>query len=220
MTSARTALIAGASGLVGQHLLSGLLHSQVYGRVIALVRRPLELQHNKLEQRIVDFGALRKEPDLAADDVFCCLGTTIRVAGSEAAFRTVDHDYPLALAQLAHANGARRFLLVSALGADPRAKVFYNRVKGETERDIAALGLPACWYLRPSLLDGARTESRPGERIGLLIGRAVAPLMCGALARYRPIAVDVVARAMLRIAVDDAVAPGAIESEVIAQLGR
>ncbi|MCX9156462.1 oxidoreductase [Niveibacterium sp. 24ML] len=219
MTRHRSALIAGASGLVGQHLLSDLLHSEAYGRVIALVRRPLAVQHEKLEQRVVDFARLAEAPALAADDVFCCLGTTIRVAGSEAAFRAVDHDYPLALARLAHASGAQRFLIVSALGADAASKVFYNRVKGETERDIAALGMPACWYLRPSLLDGARTELRPGERIGLLIGRIVAPLMRGSLARYRPIGAATVARAMLRIATRDAAAPGVVESEVIARLG-
>ncbi|WP_374402207.1 oxidoreductase [Niveibacterium sp.] len=216
----RTALIAGASGLVGRELLAMLLASPEYGRVIALVRRPSGLQHPKLDERMVDFAALPvADPTLAADDFFCCLGTTIRVAGTQEAFRIVDHNYPLALGQLAKSAGARRFLLISALGADADSTVFYNRVKGETERDLAALGLPALWCLRPSLLDGQRQESRPGERIALAIGRLIAPLMGGPLRRYRPVGAKTVARAMLRCALGDGGPPGAVESEEIARRG-
>ncbi len=198
-----------------------LLASPEYGRVVALVRRPTGLQHAKLHEQIVDFSALPADtPDLQADDVFCCLGTTIRVAGSQAAFRAVDHDYPLALGQLAKKVGAQRFLLISALGADAASKVFYNRTKGETERDLANLRLPALWCMRPSLLDGDRAESRPGERVALVFGRAVAPLMLGPLRRYRPISTVAVARAMLRCALGEGPAPGAVESEEIARLGE
>jgi len=217
---ARTALIAGASGLVGRELLAMLLASSEYGRVVALVRRPGLLKHPKLEERVVDFAALpAADASLAAEDFFCCLGTTIRVAGTQAAFRIVDHDYPLALAQLAKRAGAQRFLLISALGADANSGVFYNRTKGETERDLAAVGLPALWCLRPSLLDGPREEARPGERVALVIGRAIAPLMGGPLRRYRPVSTVAVARAMLRCALGDGSPPGAVESEDIARLG-
>ncbi len=216
----RTALIAGASGLVGRELLAMLLASPEYERVVALVRRPGGVQHPKLDERVVDFGALpAADPALVADDVFCCLGTTIRVARSQEAFRIVDHDYPLALGRLAKTTGARRFLLISALGADANSTVFYNRVKGETERDLAALGLPALWCLRPSLLDGRREEARPGERIALVVGRVIAPLMGGPLRRYRPVSTKAVARAMLRCALGDGCAAGVVESEEIARLG-
>ena len=167
----RTAVVAGASGLVGGCLLRLLLADLDYGRVVSLGRRTLDMRHPKLEQQVVDFLALeRLEHFPRADDVFSCLGTTIRAAGSREAFRRVDHDAVVALARAAHQAGATRFLHVTALGAHPRSRVFYNRVKGETERDVAALGLPTVVALRPSLLDGPRQQVRPAERVE--IGRA------------------------------------------------
>ncbi|GAA5180942.1 oxidoreductase [Niveibacterium umoris] len=220
MPATRTAVIAGSTGLVGRHLLDALLACNDYARVIALVRRASGLSHPKLEERVVDFARLDETAlALPIDDVYCCLGTTIRVAGSQAAFRIVDHDYPVALARLAVARGAKRFLLISALGAHPAASVFYNRVKGETEHDIAKLGLAELWCFRPSLLDGERAESRPGERLGLALGRFVSPLMWGSLRRYRPIRAETVARAMLRCALGTGAVPGPVESEAIAQIG-
>lgn len=212
----RRALLAGATGLIGGMLLEKLLASPEYARVIVLARRPLPRAHDKLQVEIVDFGRLPALP--AVDDVFCCLGTTIRKAGSQEAFRRVDHDYVLALAQRARAAGSARFLMVSALGADASSRVFYNRVKGETERDIAVTGLDA-WFFRPSLLDGPREENRPGERLALVVMRVIGPLMVGPLARYRAIPASTVAQAMLRVAGNGQPAPGPIESEQIQGLG-
>lgn len=215
----RTALLAGASGLVGSHVLTRLLASSRYRRVLVVGRRPLGTMAPKLEQHVLDLDRVETDfPDVELDDVFCCLGTTIRAAGSQAAFRRVDHDYPVALARLALARGARRFAIISSLGADPNATMFYSRVKGETEADIAALGLPRCWMLRPSLLAGNRTEMRTGERFGLAVAALLSPLMVGPLRRYRAIHADTVAAAMLALAAGDRPS-GPVESEELQSLG-
>jgi uncharacterized protein YbjT (DUF2867 family) len=194
----RTALVAGASGLVGGLLLDGLLESPLYREVCSLGRRPLPKQHPKLIQRIVDFAQVEGEALPAADDAFCCLGTTIKKAGSQEAFRAVDHDAVLAFAQAARKAGARRFLLVSALGADKGSRIFYNRVKGETEEDLKAVGFESLVLLRPSLLMGDRAESRPGERAAILVTKVLGPLLRPFSSR--PIEASTVARAMLALA--------------------
>jgi uncharacterized protein YbjT (DUF2867 family) len=193
------ALLAGASGLVGSFLLRQLLESPEYDRVIALGRRPLDLAHPKLTQVTADFAALdRVTADLRCDDAFCCLGTTIKRAGSPAAFRAVDHAAVLAFAWAARRNGARRFFLVSSLGADARSRVFYSRVKGETEEALAVLDFKTLAIFRPSLLLGPRTEKRLGERMGAMVLWLAEPLLLGRLRQYRAIRAEVVARAMLR----------------------
>lgn len=212
------ALLVGATGLVGGFVMARLLAHPDYSNVEVWVRRELPLRDLKLIQRVVDFSNLPLQ-QVHADHVFCCLGTTIAKAGSEAAFRKVDHDYPLALAKLARSGGGKKFLMVSALGADATSSVFYNRVKGEVENAIVALDLPAVWFFRPSLLLGPRQENRPGERIGAVIGKLVAPLLIGGLRKYRPIHVDTVAAAMVYAATHDA-PPGTIESDAIARLAE
>jgi len=214
----KNALIAGATGLVGGYVLRCVLAHPSYSRVEILVRRASPVHDPKLTQRIVDFEHLDAgATKIAADDVFCCLGTTIRKAGSREAFRRVDYDYPLALARFASATGARKFLMVSALGADPKSSVFYNRVKGEVEQSIAATGLPETYFFRPSLLTGPRAESRPGEKIAAVVGKVIAPLLLGGLRKYRPIHADTVAGAMVYAATHD-IPAGVIESDAIARL--
>ena len=216
--SGKSALLAGATGLVGGYVLRRLLAHPAYTQVDILVRRELPIRDPKLTQRIVDFAHLNPGVlGTAPDEVFCCLGTTIRKAGSEEAFRRVDYDYPLALARLAKAAGAGKFLMVSALGADPKSAVFYNRVKGEVEQAIAAVGLPAACIFRPSLLTGPRAEHRPGEKIGIAVGKLIAPLLIGALRKYRPIHADTVAAAMVYVA-NHEVSGSVIESDAIARL--
>ena len=215
----KRALLAGATGLVGSHLLIRLLAHPSYTRVEVLVRRELPIHHPKLAPRLVDFEHLHADPGNAADDVFCCLGTTIGKAGSQEAFRRVDHDYPLALASLAKAAGAQQFLVVSSLGADALSSVFYSRVKGETERDIAAVGLPKSIFMRPSILRGERQEVRAGEKLGILVGRLLAPLFIGSLRKYRPIHADCVAAAMVFAANHD-FRSGPVESDAIEKLAQ
>lgn len=195
----RTALIAGASGLVGGFLLRQLLELPEYTRVISLGRRPLELTHPKLVQVSVDFAALEKvTADLRCADAFCCLGTTIKQAGSQENFRAVDHAAVLAVAWAARRNGAERFFVVSALGASAQSRVFYNRVKGETEEALEVLDFQTLGIFRPSLLLGPRAEPRPGERLGAVFMWLAEPLLLGSLRKYRAIQAEVVARAMSR----------------------
>ena len=192
-----TAWLAGGSGLVGGALLRRLREDPGFTRVVSAGRRRLALEHPKLVQAVVDFSSPAAfEPLDAPDAAFCCLGTTIKKAGSREAFRAVDLGAVLAFAQAARRKGARVFLHVSALGADPRSRVFYNAVKGEVEEAVARLGFASAYALRPSILDGKREESRPGERIALMATRALRPL----LGKYRPTPVEAVAATMLALA--------------------
>jgi len=206
------AVVAGPTGLVGRDLMARLLRHPRYARVIALSRKPLA---GNARLTVVDADYERLDTVLrdvprrdVAIDVFCCLGTTIRTAGSEAAFRRVDHDYVLALGRWAHAARAHRMVVVSALGANVASRTFYSRVKGETEKDLEALGLASLVIVRPSLLAGHRDEFRLGERLALL---ATAPLRGLLPAGVRPIAAADVAQAMLDAALADS-PPRVIES--------
>jgi uncharacterized protein YbjT (DUF2867 family) len=182
---------------VGREILQGLLADEEVAAVHALARRPLGVQHPKLTVHTVDFAALPPLPPV--DEAYLALGTTIKVAGSEAAFRAVDFEANLAVACAAQVAGARRIGVVSAMGADAASRIFYNRVKGELEQAVADLGYEGVVIARPSLLAGDRAAlgqpERAGERIGLRIGRWLKPLIP---ANYRPIRASDVARALLR----------------------
>jgi uncharacterized protein YbjT (DUF2867 family) len=189
-------VLAGATGLVGRELLQGLLADETVAAVHALGRRPLNLQHPRLTSHVVDFTSLSPLP--ALHEAYLALGTTIDVAGSQAAFRAVDFDANLAVARAAKAAGARRVGLVSAMGADARSPIFYSRVKGELEEALTALGFDALVIARPSLLAGDREAlaqpARVGEQWALRVGRLLRPLIP---ANYRAIAATDVARALL-----------------------
>ncbi len=160
----KTALLAGATGLIGSQLLSLLLESDRYEKVIAISRRSLKTADPKLHNIVSGLDTLPNFTDkLLADDVYCCLGTTIRKAKTKGAFRQIDFEYPVLLASLSKAQGAKQFLLVSSLGADKSSFAFYNRIKGETEEAIVAVGFESCHIFRPSLLQGPRKEHRAGE---------------------------------------------------------
>lgn len=193
---ALTAVVAGATGLIGGHLLRTLLDAPRYDRVVAVGRRAPALRHPRLEARTVDFARLAPDDLPDAADSFCALGTTIKQAGSQEAFRQVDHDYVVAFAHASCVRGARQVLAVSAVGADPESAVFYNRVKGETERDLAALPCATLVLFRPSLLVGDRDERRTGEAWALRLTAPLTPLMVGPLAKYRPVPAADVAGAM------------------------
>ncbi len=218
--TARSALLLGASGLVGRNCLDLLLQDSRYSDVHVIVRSPLSQQHPKLRVQVADFAALAQTvAGIGAADVFCCLGTTIDKAGSQEAFRRVDHDYPLEAAQGALRGGAQQFLIVTALGADSSSRVFYNRVKGDVERDIAALALPTVHILRPSMLLGSRDERRVGEAIGQVAFRALGPLLIGGARKYRGITGETVARALLALAHQDRPGRHIHESDELQQLG-
>ncbi|MEJ2800783.1 NAD(P)H-binding protein [Comamonadaceae bacterium PP-2] len=158
-------LLVGATGLVGRHVLELALADARVASVVAPVRRALPA-HPKLSSPQVDFDRLDPEASWwKADAVICTLGTTMKVAGSQAAFRRVDHDYPLAVARLAHAHGTPTYVLNSAVGADAQSRFFYNRVKGELEQALESEGYASLAFVRPGLIGGEREEFRLGERL-------------------------------------------------------
>ena len=191
-----TLLIAGATGLVGRECLQLALNDPAFTRVVTVTRRPLPggPPSRRLESHLVDFARLHEQAHLfAVTAIICALGTTIKQAGSQAKFREVDHDYVVKLARLGLSQNAQHFLLVSAIGASAASRVFYNRVKGETERDVSALPYRSLTIARPSLLVGDRAELRIGERIGQLFGWAMP-------ATYRPVHARAVAAALIAAA--------------------
>jgi uncharacterized protein YbjT (DUF2867 family) len=168
----RTALLAGSTGLIGKQLLQILLDSDRYDVVKALTRSQLEITHPKLVVIKVDYAKLEDhKSDLQADDVFCCLGTTMAKAKSKKKFREIDFVYPFSLAKIAKERGAKQFLVVSALGADKRSSIYYNQVKGELEDALPTLNFDALHIFRPSLLLGLREEKRPGEDTAKIVYR-------------------------------------------------
>ena len=193
-----TAILAGATGLVGIHCLR--LALERYDSVIALVRKPLALSHPKLIAREIDFERLGTIEIARGAHVYCALGTTIKKAGSEAAFRKVDLDYPRMLGERAAAAGAARYLLVSSVGASAKSKNFYLRVKGELEEALRAMRLESVHFFHPSFLMGQREEHRAGEKFGIALAKMVAPLLAGPLRKYRAIPAATVAAAMLNAA--------------------
>ena len=196
----KTALIAGYSGLIGAELLNMLLNSAKYDKIIALGRRKIEMQHPKLEQLQVDFNKL--ELNEKVDDVYCCLGTTIKKAGSQEKFRLVDYQFPMNLAIAGLGAGAKAFLIVTAHGADSKSSIFYNRVKGEVEDGIRSLDYPKIEILRPSLLIGDREENRLGESLGQFFMKAFSFLFVGPLKNIKAVKGTSVARALLHYAND------------------
>ncbi len=190
----RRVMLAGATGLVGRECLAALVADAGVERVVAPLRRmPAAAPDGKVDAVVVDFDRLDERPDLfRVDDVVCALGTTIKKAGSRQAFRRVDLEYPLAIARLAHAAGARHFVLVSALGADPRSRVFYSRIKGELEQALAEVGFPCLTLIRPSLLLGDRDDFRLGEEV-------VKRLSWATPARFKPVHARDVAAAVMRV---------------------
>jgi uncharacterized protein YbjT (DUF2867 family) len=202
-----TVAIAGASGVVGTRVLGLLLAREEVRLVVAVGRRVLPGTDEKVVSRVVvrwtEESLASELPDRVGLAV-SCLGTTMKQAGSKGAFRAVDHDAVVAFAAAALARGARRFLLVSSIGASARSGSFYLRTKGETEEALARLGYPQLTILRPSFIDdqGARREFRLGERVGLPLARAAFAVL-GRRSRYAPIPADVIARALVRLAFDE-----------------
>jgi len=189
----KTALIIGGTGLIGKQLTQLLLADKRYSKIVLLLRRQLDMVHDKLIQVVFDFD----NPDsslVVADEIYCCLGTTIKVAGSKAAFYKVDHDYVINTAKAGFLNGVKKFALVSSMGANKGSTIFYNKTKGETEEDARSIGFESLYIFRPSLLLGNRTQFRLGESIGKFL---MVPLSFLIPKKYKPIQASQVARAMV-----------------------
>lgn len=197
----KVALVAGATGLVGRELLQQLLADPYYSQVIAVTRRPTGIVHERYKEQVVDFDRLDSYAgSLVADDVFCCMGTTIKQAKSREVMYRIDVEYPLALAMLAREQGASQYVLISAMGANAASRIWYSRMKGELEQQLQALAYPSLAIVRPALLLGERQERRAGESAASLLFRGLNGLFKGPLKRYKAIEASAVARAMAAIA--------------------
>lgn len=205
-------LLAGATGLTGEHLLDRLLNEPTVSRVLAPTRRPLA-EHPHLENPVGDLTALLSALDGRVDIAFCCLGTTIKQAGSQDAFKAVDLDLVVAFAQRARELGARHLLVISAIGADPKSSTFYNRIKGETEQALRAQDWPQLTIARPSLLVGSRSETRWVEQLAAPIAKLIP-------GKYGAIEACQLARAMWRLALEEQNGVRIVESDELRKLGK
>jgi uncharacterized protein YbjT (DUF2867 family) len=203
-TLAKTALIAGASGLTGSALVNWMLQDNYYSEIKLLVRSKLPVTDDRISQIETDFEQIEKlHEQIKADHIFCTLGATMKKAGSREAFRKVDYEYPFRLAAIARLNNAEKFLIVTAIGAHAQSPFFYNRVKGETEQALMTLGLPHLYIFRPALLTGNRKEYRPGEDVARVIFSLLNHLLIGPMKKYRSIHANAVAFAMKHTACFD-----------------
>lgn len=218
----RIALVLGATGMVGKAVTEELLKREGWDEVRVLVRKTLALEHPKLKQIVVDWENLRRysESFEGVHSVFCCLGTTIKKAGSQENFERVDLHYPLEAASIAKDNGVKQFLVVSSMGANAKSRNFYSRTKGRVEDALIAVGFQGLHLFRPSLLLGHREEFRLGERVGARLMKVLEFTMVGKAAKYRAIPGRTVARAMVNIASADTHGLHVYTNEVIHVIGK
>ncbi len=215
----RTAVVFGATGLVGESLVRQLCEQEDYISVTAIGRNALALKHEKLEQKIHSLDELTESDIQFAHDVFCCLGTTKKKAGGKEQFEKVDFDYPMSIASLAKNLRVQHFIVISAIGANEKAIAYYSRVKGKLETELAKLEFPRLSIIRPSLLTGDRREFRLGEKAGEKVLKILNPLLVGGLKKYRSIEASQVATAMIAIALSEDKTPVKIyQSDELASL--
>lgn len=198
----KTAMVTGASGLTGSHLVEFLCENQTYEKVIIIVRKAITYSHPKLVVKIKNLDQVTEKDFEGVQDFFCCLGTTMKKAGSKEAFEQVDLIAPIQMAKQAKAQGVNHVLVISAMGANSQSKVYYNRVKGTMEEKMASLSIPQVSIFRPSLLLGNRQEFRLGERFGEFAMKLLKPVFIGPLKKYRAIEARQVAFSMMQIALD------------------
>ena len=191
----KSALLLGATGLTGGHLLNLLLESEDYHTVYIYSRRPIGIQNPKLKEIIINFDTY--EGTVEADNVFCCLGTTIKIAKTKEAFKKVDLEYPVKIAQLQFNAGSKRFLVISAMGAAADSLFFYSKVKAEMETQLTNIGYPKLLIFRPALITGDRKEHRAGEKIAAGINEILNYVLVGPLRKYQSVSAKAIASCML-----------------------
>jgi len=215
----KTALIAGATGLVGSELLNLIINDPGYQKIHLLLRKKIDVNSSKLIQHVIDFEELEKfEINEPINDVFCTLGTTIKKAKTKKNFRKVDYDYIITLGNKAKEWNADRFMVVSSLGANARSSIFYNRVKGEMEKALEALKLKQLFIFRPSLLMGNRQEQRAGEKTAIAVYKVINPLFVGKLKKHKGIQAKQVANAIIKVALKNNESFKIFESDEIQNL--
>lgn len=213
----KTAIIIGATGLVGSTLVKQILDNPNYSKVTLLLRKTLDIQHPKLQQEIVDFD----KPDatkIIGDDLFCAMGTTLRKAGSKEAQYKIDCTYPYEFGKIAKANGIKQYILVSSIGSYANSNTFYLRTKGDLEQKIKALDFESFISVRPSFILGDRQEFRLGEKIGIVLAKVISPLLIGSLKKYRGIEAAQIAKAMQILANNNLKGVHFFESDELASL--
>jgi uncharacterized protein YbjT (DUF2867 family) len=218
--SSYTALIAGGTGLVGRQLVELIQQSPGYTNVAVAVRKPGQFSGTTCREVVVDYGDWTSFPLTGVDHVFCCLGTTIKKAGSQAAFEAVDYGYVVGLAEAGKKAGVRHFIVISAVGSDPSSRVFYSKVKGKMEERLKQIGFDQLTILRPAMLGGKRDEFRFGEWIASILLKVFGWLLIGKMRRYRIVLDREVAAAMLVASQTNTAAVSVIESEEIPRLAQ
>ena len=217
----KTALVIGSTGLIGSQLVDILLESEHYQKVVIFVKRESGKSHPKLEQHIINFDAPETYQHLVkGDDLFCTIGTTIKKAGGQSAFRKVDYEYPIAFSKIAKTNKIKQFLIVSSLGANKDSNNFYLKTKGEIQDLLKDCNFESVSVLQPSLLLGNRTEFRLGEKVGAFFMKMLPFLFIGSLKKYKPIEGKTVAKALLKIAQKNNKGFKIYESNVIQEIGH
>lgn len=215
----KTALLLGSTGLVGSRVLNYLLDNKDYKTIKVISRRSLNNNSDKIIEYISGFDNLDTIGEaFECDDVFCCLGTTIKNAGSQENFRKVDYEYPAAAADYAFRKGAKRYAIISSIGADKSSGNFYLRVKGEIEAKLSGVGFTSLIILRPSLLLGDRKEERTGEKIGAVLSGIFSFMFIGKLKKYKPVTAEKVALAMIKFAGSNNKGIKTVESDEIQEI--
>ena len=215
------ALIAGATGLVGGFLVRHLIASNLFDELIVVIRKGSKFHREGVSVIEIDFDHPTDYKDkLKADVVFCCLGTTMKKAGTKERFYKVDFTYPFELAKLTFENGARQFNIITASGASTRSLFYYSRVKGEIEKAISQIGFQRVNIFRPSLLLGKRNEKRIGEQAGAAVAKMINPFLRGAAKKYRAIQAETVAKAMIRVSTAAQTGVKIFQSDVIQHYGQ
>jgi len=213
------ALVVGATGLVGNICLNQLLVDNFYNEVEVWVRKSTGIKNEKLIERIVDFSQIENMTASGIDHIYCCIGTTIKKAGSQEAFRKVDYDYVVELGRFAEKHSVSKIIVISSIGAKIDSSNFYLRTKGEMEEDLNQLQIPAIYILQPSFIMGERNEFRFGEKIGQYIIKALGFFLTGKKRKYRGIKAITIAKAMISLAKTGEIKKLIFESDTIQKLG-
>lgn len=218
----KKAMVAGATGLIGKNLLVELIQSGEYNEVLVITRRELDFEETVVKQLVLDFDELEKHAELfiGTDDVFVCLGTTMKKAKSKKQFMKVDYTYPLKLAKLAKEANVKQFLIITSIGADRESMFFYSKVKGKLEEALVTLKLRSLHIFRPSLLVGNREEFRFGEKVAEVITKPLSFLLAGPLEKYKPVKSEYLAKAMCAVAQEESSGVHIYESDQIRILGK